>query len=66
MNVNMKFTFTSYDIQEISFSAGRAFLSTFRYLSDSSDSANSDSDLSDFDSSIYGCGEITEPVERMV
>jgi len=68
----MKLSFTLYDAQEISSSAYRAFISTFRYQSGESDSDsdfdsdNSDSDLSDFDPDIFGCGEITPEVERMV
>jgi len=49
----MKLTFTLYDVQEISSSAYRAFISTFRYQLEEFDSDfnsdNSDSDLSDFD-----------------
>lgn len=66
----MKLTFTFHDAGEISSSAYRAFISTFHYKSDSSDSDfvsdNSDSELSDFDPNIYGCGDITSEVERMV
>ena len=66
----MRLTFTLYDVQEISSSAYRAFISTFRYQSEESDSAfdfdNSDSDLSDFDPDIFGCGEIIPEVESMV
>ena len=70
----MRLTFTLYDVQEISSSAYRAFISTFRYQSEESDyesdydfnSDNSDSDLSDFDPDIFGCGEITPEVESMV
>lgn len=66
----MRLTFTLYDVQEISGSAYRAFISTFKYQSEESDSdfesVNSDSDLSDFDTNIYGCGEITPEVESMV
>jgi hypothetical protein len=62
----MRLTFTLHDAQEISSSAYRAFISTFHYLSHESDSDNSDSDLSDFDPDIFGCGEITPEVERMV
>lgn len=66
----MKLTFTLHDAQEISSSACRAFISTFHYQLDESDSDfdsdNSDSDLSDFDPDIFGCGEITPEVERMV
>ena len=66
----MRLTFTLYDIQEISTSAYRAFVSTFRYESEefNSDfeSDNSDSDLSDFDPDIFGCGEITQEVESIV
>jgi len=65
-----KLTFTLYDIQEISTSAYRAFVSTFRYESEefNSDfeSDNSDSDLSDFDPDLFGCSEITPEVESMI
>ena len=52
----MRFTFTLYDIQQITSNAYstafRAFIPTFRYQSEESDSDfnydNSDSDLSDF------------------
>ena len=59
----MRITFTFYDIQEITNSACIAFISTFKQ---GSDEDNSDSDLSDFDSDIFGCGEITPEVENMV
>ena len=66
----MRLTFTLHDVQEISGSAYRAFISTFHYQSEESDSDfdsdNSDSDLSDFDPDIFGCGEITPEVEGMV
>ena len=70
----MRFTFTLYDIQQITSNAYstafRAFIPTFRYQSEESDSDfnydNSDSDLSDFDPDIFGCGEITPEVESMV
>ena len=62
----MKMTFTLYDIKEISCSTYRAFISTFKYQSEESDSVNSDSELSDFDPEIYGCGEITPEVESIV
>ena len=66
----MKFTFTFYDAQEISSNACRAFISIFKYQSEESDSDfnhdNSDSELSDFDPDIFGCGEITQKVESMV
>jgi hypothetical protein len=52
----MRFTFTLYDVTEISSTACRAFISTFRYQSD----------LSDFDPDLFGCGEITPEVESMV
>lgn len=62
--------FTFNDVQEISGSACRAFVSTFRYQSEESDSDfnydNSDSELSDFDPDTFGCGEITPDVESMV
>ena len=58
-----------YDVQEISVSAFRGFISTFRYdryeLKEV-ESDNSDSDLSDFDPDLYGCGEITPEVESLV
>ena len=63
----MRFTFTLHDAQEISSSAYRAFISTFHYNSDESDSDLSDSDssdLSDYDPDIFGCGEITPEVEN--
>jgi len=66
----MRLTFTLYDIQEISVSAYSAFVSTFRYQAEESDSNfdsdQSDSDLSDFDPDLFGCGEITREVESMV
>nr|YP_010283131.1 hypothetical protein MKU15_pgp060 [Nitzschia traheaformis]ULD15895.1 hypothetical protein [Nitzschia traheaformis] len=66
----MRLTFTPYDVQEISSSAFRAFISTFIYESEESDSGsksdNSDSELSDFDPEIFGCGEITPEVENIV
>lgn len=68
----MKLTFTLYDVQEISTSAYRAFINTFKYDleedsdSDSDFSDNSDSDLSDFDPNLFECGEITPEVESMV
>jgi len=64
----MRLTFTLYDAQEISSTAYRAFVSTFRSKSDEfeSDFSQSDSDLSDFDSDIFGCGDITPEVENMV
>ena len=67
----MKLTFTFYDAQEISSSTYRAFISTFQYKSDKSDSEVSDSDvsdsdLSDYDPSIFECSEITPEVESMV
>lgn len=65
----MRLTFTLTDVQEISASAVRAFVSTFHYISDESDHLDSDlssSDLDDFDPSTYGCGEITESVENFV
>jgi hypothetical protein len=65
----MRLTFTLHDAQEISSSAYRAFISTFRYNSNESDSDLSDSDssdLSDFDPDIFGCGDITPEVESMV
>ena len=47
----MKLTFTFHDIQEISGSACRAFISTFQYYSEESDSDfysdNSDFELSE-------------------
>ena len=66
----MRLTFTLHDAGEISSSACRAFISTFQYWSDESNSDcvsdNSDSDLSDFNQDMFGCGEITSEVERMV
>lgn len=62
----MRFTFTFYDIQEISSTAYSAFISTFNYLSDESESDKSDSDLSDFDQDTFGCSEITQEVENFV
>lgn len=66
----MKLTFTLYDAQEISSSAYRVFISTFKFQSEESDSDfnydNSESELSDFDPDIFGCGEITQEVESMV
>lgn len=66
----MRLTFTFRDVQEISSTAYRAFISTFRYQSEESDSDfnsdNSDSDLSDFDPDIFACSEITPEVESMV
>ena len=71
----MKFKFTLHDIQEIYGISCRAFISTFKYeewkRSDSdsdfnSPNSESESDLPDFDSDIFGCGEITHQVENMV
>ena len=66
----MRLTFTFCDVQEISGTAFRAFISTFRYQSEESDSDfnsdNSDSDLSEFDPDMFGCDEITPEVESMV
>lgn len=71
----MKLTFTLHDVQEISGTAYSAFISTFKYELEESesdtdikseDSDLSDSDLSDFDADIFGCGEITPEVETMV
>lgn len=62
----MRLTFTLHDVQEISDSAYRAFISTFQYQSEEFDSGNSDSDTSDCDLDVYGCGEITPEVESMV
>jgi len=66
----MIFTFTLYDVQEISTSAYRAFISTFKYESKEFDSNfnsyHSYSELSDFDPDILGCGEITPEVESLV
>ena len=61
----MKLTFTFQDVQEISRSGYYAFISTFRYQSEESDS-DFNSDPSDFDSDIFGCGDITPEVESMV
>ena len=57
----MKLTFVFHDAQEIYSSAYRAFVSTFHYKSD-----ESDSDFSDYDPNIFGCGEITPEIEDMV
>jgi len=54
----MKLALTPYDVKEISVSAYRAFISTFRYDSEESDS--------DFKSDIFGCDDITPEVESMV
>jgi len=63
----MRFTFTLYDVQEISTTAYRAFISTFKYESEEFDSLNeSDSELDNFDPDLFGCGEITPEVENMV
>jgi len=71
----MRLTFTLHDVKEISTSIYRAFISTFIYESEESDSDFdsdnldsdlSDSDLSDFDPDIFGCGEITPEIESMV
>lgn len=65
----MRLTFTLTDVQEISTTAIRAFVSTFHYKSGESEDLSSDSSLSDlenFDPTTYGCGEITESVENMV
>lgn len=67
----MKLAFNLHDVQEISGSFYTAFVSTFHYKeSEESDfdfeSDNSDSDLSDFDSKIFECGEITPEVETFV
>ena len=68
----MRLTFTLQDIQEISNSAILAFIGTFKYHSEESESdfesesEVSDSDLSDFDDDLFGCGEITPEVESMV
>jgi len=53
----MRFKFTPHDIQEIYGISCRAFISTFKY---------EESDRSDFDSDIFGCGQITDQVENMV
>ena len=52
----MRFTFILHDIQEVSLSADRPFISTF-YCN---------LEESDFDSDIFWCGEITPEVESMV
>lgn len=66
----MRVTFTLYDVQEISSHVFRAFISTFNYESEENDSDlnydNSDSELSDFDPEIFGCGEITPEIENIV
>ena len=64
--------FTLHDVQEITVSAGRAFLETFKYYESDEESDydfkydESDSDLSNLDLSVFGCGEITEEVESLV
>ena len=50
----MRLTFTLHDVQKISGSAYRAFISTFLYPLEKSKS------------DIFGCGEITPDVESMV
>ena len=69
----MRLSFTLKDVQEISSTAYTAFISTFKYQSEESVESDSDfncdnpdSDLSDFDPDIYGCGEITPEVENFV
>ena len=58
----MKLTFIN-DIQEISDSACRAFISTFHYISYDSDP---DSEEFEVDLDPYVCGEITPEVEDLV
>ena len=63
----MRLTFTLHDVQEISFNTYRGFISTFNYVSEESKSDSSDeSDLYDFDPDLFGCGEITPEIEKMV
>ena len=62
----MRLTFSLYDVQEIASTASRAFISTFQYMPDKSESDLSDSDLSDFNPDTFGWGEITSEVENMV
>jgi len=57
------------DVQEISGSAYRAFISTFHYFETDSEPDDLDPDPSDSDTDIldvFGCGEITPEVESMV
>lgn len=73
----MKIAFT--DLQEITTTAVTAFISTFKYTDSNKleesdelktyfDYDNSDSDSSDFDfdDNLFGCREVTQPVENMV
>ena len=64
----MKLTFNLQDVQEIYISVSYAFISTFRYQSEESDSDfnsdSSESNLSDFDPDSFGCGKITSEVEN--
>ena len=66
----MIFMITSHDVKEIYWSACSAFISTFKYYSDESDHGfvpgDLNSDFSDFDQDIFGCGEITSEIETMV
>ena len=64
----MRITFTLHDAKEISERAYRAFFSTFRYDVEESESDhdNLDSDFSEFDDDLFGCGPITEKVEERV
>nr|YP_009686251.1 hypothetical protein [Halamphora calidilacuna]QDR25066.1 hypothetical protein [Halamphora calidilacuna] len=54
----MRLILTLHDAQEISSTAYRAFISTFHYMSDESES--------DFDPDTFGFGKITSEVEKMV
>ena len=65
----MKFTFTRQDFVEISSSAYVTFISTFQVRSGDNvgtDSDFSDSDLPYFESSTYGCGEVTTSIEVLI
>lgn len=64
----MRLTFTLHDAKEISESAYRVFFSIFRYDVEESESDhdNLDSDFSEFDDDLSGCGPITEEVEERV
>ena len=66
----MKFIFNLQGVQKIYISVSYAFISTFRYQSEESDSDfnsdSSESNLSDFDPDMFGCGEITPEIESMV
>ena len=67
----MKFTFTRQDFVEISSSAYVTFISIFQVRSGDnvgtdSDFSDSDSDLPYFESSTYGCGEVTTSIEVLI